>query len=251
MLTFHLLTIFPDIFDSYLKEGILARALQGNPKEEKVAVKVYNLRDFTTDKHRTVDDTPYGGGAGMVLKVEPIYHALETIKKNIKEEWKSQKKKAEKGKIRTILLAAKGQPYNQTKAAFYQQNFTDLILICGRYEGVDERVAQHLVDEELSIGPFVLSGGELPALTVVDSVARLVPGVLGNQESLANESFNPEPTSAEKVVLQASSNPNKPQLDYPAYTKPEEFRGWKVPEILLSGHHAHIEKWRKEQQGKV
>jgi tRNA (guanine37-N1)-methyltransferase len=248
MLTFHLVTIFPEIFDSYLKEGILARALEGENEngERKVAVKVYNLRDFANDKHRTVDDTPYGGGAGMVLKVEPIYRALESIKKDLVTAGKKGNE-TEKN-IRTILLAAKGQPYNQTRAAFYQQNFTDLILICGRYEGIDERVAQYLVDEELSIGPFILSGGELPALTVVDSITRLVPGVLGNQESLESESFNPSPSNAQAIPLTES---DQTQLDYPVYTKPEEFQGWKVPEVLLSGHHANIEKWRQEQQRKA
>lgn len=220
-MTFHLITIFPAIFDSYLNDGILRRA----QAKKKVKFKIYDLREFATaDKHRTVDDTPYGGGPGMVLKVEPIYKCLEKIKDNIKQN-------NSKAKFKIILTSAKGQQFSQSKAEQWK-NLTDLIIICGRYEGVDERVAQELVDEEISVGKYVLTGGELPALIIVDAVTRLIPEVLGNKESLICESYN----KAEN-------------FDYPVYTKPEIFNGWKVPEILLSGNHEKINKWRKKQQG--
>ncbi|HHX58395.1 MAG TPA: tRNA (guanosine(37)-N1)-methyltransferase TrmD [Candidatus Moranbacteria bacterium] len=218
-MTFHLITIFPEIFDSYLKEGILRRA----QLKEKVVFKVYDLRDFTADKHRTVDDTPYGGGPGMVLKIEPIYKCLEEIKKEIKRD-------NSKAKIKILLTSAKGSQFNQAKAEEWKK-LTDLIIICGRYEGVDERVAQKLVDQEISVGQYVLTGGELPALIIVDVVTRLVPDVLGNEESLSCESHSSEATS-----------------DYPVYTKPEVFNNWKVPKVLLSGNHGKISQWRKEQR---
>lgn len=207
---FDIITIFPHIFDSYFSESILKRA------REKGLIEVvsHNLRDYTDDKHKTVDDTPYGGGAGMVLKVEPIFRAVEDIKKVTEE------------KTRTILFSAKGKRFTQADAQRLR-GYDRLIFVCGRYEGVDERVAEHIVDEELSIGDFVLTGGELPAMIVIDAVARLLPEVLGNIESAQYESH------AEEGVL-----------EHPQYTKPEEFNGWKVPEVLLSGHHKEIENWR-------
>jgi tRNA (guanine37-N1)-methyltransferase len=221
-MTFHIITIFPKIFGSYFSESILARA-----RENKlVKIKIHNLRDYTTDKHKTVDDTPYGGGAGMVLKIEPIWRCVQFLKSKVK----SQKLKIRK--IRIILFSAKGKRYTQADAKRLAK-YENIILICGRYEGVDERVVKYLADEEISIGDFVLTGGEIPAMAIVDSIARLVPGVLGNKESAKNESFS-----------------RAGYLEYPQYTKPAEFRGWKVPEVLLSGDHKKIENWRKKNSKK-
>lgn len=215
MIRFHLITIFPGIFDSYLNESILKRAQD----EKKIEIKVYNLRDFAQDKHKTVDDTAYGGGPGMVLKIEPIWLCVEHIKSKVQSE-----------KCKVILTSAKGEEYTQSKAEDLKK-YSDIIIICGRYEGVDERVAEHIADQEVSIGKYVLTGGELPAMVIIDSATRLLDGVLGNVESLTSESHNSENAK-----------------DYPVYTKPAEFQGWKVPEILQSGNHGEIEKWRKGNQ---
>jgi len=227
---FDIITIFPEIFDSYFGESIVARA----QKQGAVEIVVHNLRDFTEDKHLTVDDTPYGGGAGMVLKLEPIYKALISVvgKNNL-----PCFRKSKKSKTRIVLFSAKGERYVQAKARDYAK-LERVVLICGRYEGVDERVAKYLVDEEVSIGDYVLTGGEIPAMAVVDSVARLLPGVLGNEESIVEESFSSEG-----------------YLEYPQFTKPEVFspkRGvkWEVPEILLSGHHRKIKDWRDKEAKK-
>ncbi len=227
---FDIITIFPEIFDSYFHESIIKRA----QKQGAVEICVHNLRDYADDKHLTVDDTPYGGGAGMVLKIEPIYKALVSIvgKNNL-----PCFRKSEKSRTRIVLFSAKGQRYAQTKVREYS-GYERIILICGRYEGVDERVAEYLVDEEISIGDYVLTGGEIPAMVVVDSVARLLPGVLGNKESIVEESFSKEG-----------------YLEYPQFTKPESFcpkRGtkWEVPEILLSGHHERIKEWRDKEAKK-
>lgn len=210
---FDILTVFPTMFDSYLGESILKRAqLAGH-----ISVAVRDIRDFTTDKHHKTDDTPYGGGAGMVMKVEPIWRAVESLKAERPE-----------ARRRVILLSAKGKTFRQEDARRLSQ-YEALVLVCGRYEGVDERVVEHVVDEELSIGDFVLTGGELPAMVILDSVARLVPGVLGNETSAETESHR-EPG----------------YLEHPHYTKPETFNGWSVPEALLSGNHAAIEAWRGE-----
>jgi tRNA (guanine37-N1)-methyltransferase len=215
-MVFHIVTIFPKIFDSYFGESIVKRA----QKSGKINIKVHNLRDYTTDKHKTVDDTPYGGGAGMVLKIEPIYGCLRFL--NLKLKSKNEKKRK-----RVILFSAKGKRYTQSDAKRLAK-YENIIMICGRYEGVDERVAKHLVDEEISIGGYVLTGGEVPAMIVTDSITRLLPGVLGNAESPKDESFS-----------------KKNYLEYPQYTKPAEFKKWKVPEILLSGDHKKIDIWRK------
>ncbi len=207
---FHLLTIFPDFFDGPFKYGVVARAAEFGALE----LHVHDLRDWTHDLHRTVDDRPFGGGEGMVLKPEPIFDAVESI-------WPD---KSDRQKV--ILLSAQGRKFTQQIARELVAN-EELLLICGRYEGVDERVAEHLADEELSIGDYVLSGGELAAAVVVDTVARLLPGVVGNQDSTVNESF-------EQGVL-----------DCPQWTRPSEFRGWKAPDVLLGGNHAEIRKWRQ------
>lgn len=211
---FDIISLFPESLPPYFGVSILKRAQEKNL----ITIVTHQLRDFTHDKHKTVDDTPYGGGAGMVLKVEPLALALEHVKQLLPVE-----------KTHTILFSAKGKMLTQEdiqRLATYNR----LIMVCGRYEGVDERVAEHLVDEELSIGEYVLTGGEIPALVVVDAVARLVPGVLGNSESAETESHTISGT-----------------LEYPQYTKPEEWQGMRVPDVLLSGHHSEIAKWRKER----
>ncbi len=214
-MNFDIITIFPAIFSSYFSESIIRRA----QKAGLIGIGIHNLRDFTADKHKTADDTPYGGGAGMVMKVEPIYKAVESIES--------------KGKTRVILFSAKGKKYTQ-KDARRLAKYDNLILICGRYEGVDERVAKHIADEEISIGDFVLTGGEVPAMIVADSVSRLIPGVLGNKESIREESHMTEG-----------------YLEFPQYTKPEVFNKGKVPKVLLSGNHKEIEKWRKKHSKKI
>ncbi|MFA6048203.1 MAG: tRNA (guanosine(37)-N1)-methyltransferase TrmD [Parcubacteria group bacterium] len=215
---FNIITIFPDIFSSYFGESIISRA----QKSGKIEINVHNLRDYTEDKHKTTDDTPYGGGAGMVMKVEPIYKAIEEVRSKKKEESQS----------RIILFSAKGKKYTQADAVRLSK-YDNLILICGRYEGIDERVAENISDEEISIGDYVLTGGEIPAMIVVDSVTRLLPGVLGNDESAITESHS-----------------DVGYLEHPQYTKPEIFNNWKVPEVLLSGNHKEIEKWREENSKK-
>jgi len=210
--TFHIVTIFPEFFSSTLAHGVVARAIENGI----VQVKIHNLRDWTSDRHKSVDDRPFGGGEGMLLKPDPLFQAVETV-------WPERS-----AQQRVILLSAQGARFDQA-AARRLSHYGQILLICGRYEGVDERVAEHLADEELSIGDFVLSGGELGAAVVIDAVSRLAPGVLGNGDSAIFESF---------------SEPGL--LDCPQYTRPAEFRGWKVPEVLLSGNHEEIRRWRRE-----
>lgn len=223
---FDIITIFPAIFDSYFSESIIKRAKAG----EFIEVKIHNLRDFTHDAHKTVDDTPYGGGAGMVMKIEPIYGCLEAIKLELENLQPNVPKK--KLKSRIILFSAKGKRYTQQDAQRLS-HYDKLIFLCGRYEGVDERVAENLADEEISIGDFVLTGGEIPAMAVVDSITRLIPGVLGNATSIEIESHSEEGF-----------------LEYPQYTKPDNFRDWKVPDVLLGGNHKKIQQWREEKSQK-
>jgi tRNA (guanine37-N1)-methyltransferase len=205
---FEILTLFPGLFPGPLTSGVTGRGMAAGL----ISLRIHNLRDYTHDRHRQVDDVPYGGGAGMVLKPEPIFEAV----------------RAREGKGPVILLSPQGERLTQ---ALVRELATheDLYLICGRYEGVDERVAAHLVDREVSIGDYILTGGELPAMVIVDAVSRLVAGVLGSQESPQDESF------AEQF------------LEYPHYTRPPIFEGHSVPEVLLSGHHAEIDRWRREQ----
>ncbi len=218
MLNFYIITIFPKIFESYFQHSIIKRA----QKNKSVVINIINLRDYATDKHKTVDDTPYGGGAGMIMKVEPIYKAVKNIKSNLPTD----------SKTLIWLFSAKGKKYTQRKAEKLI-DYDNIILICGRYEGIDERVAQYIADEEISIGDYVLTGGEIPAMVVVDSVSRLLPGVLGNPHSLKEESFGKNIYS-----------------EYPQYTKPAQFKDWKVPSVLLSGHHQEIKEWRRKQSFK-
>lgn len=217
---FDIITIFPKIFGSYFSESIIKRAQE----RKLVEIRIHNLRDFTTDKHRTVDDTPYGGGAGMVLKIEPIWRCIQFLKSKINPPVGERKSR----ETRIILFSAKGKKYTQ-KDAMRLSKYDNLILLCGRYEGVDERVAKYIADEEISVGDYILTGGEIPAMVLVDSVSRLIPGVLGNEESVETESHS-----------QAG------YLEYPQYTKPEKFLGWEVPEVLLGGNHGKIEEWRKK-----
>jgi len=223
-MNFHIITIFPEMFNSYFDESILGRA----QLERKIKIKTYDLRDYADkdDKRRTVDDTPCGGGPGMVMKVEPIFRCVENIKVECQ-------KSNVKSQLLVLLTSAKGKMYNQQKAEEIKSNYTDVIIICGRYEGVDERVAEYIVDEEVSVGQYVLTGGELPAMIIVDSVTRLLEGVLGNKESLVSESYNIK-----------SDNKGDSNFDYPVYTRPVEFNEWKVPEVLLGGNHEEIERWR-------
>lgn len=219
---FQLISIFPDIFNSYINESILKRA-----QEKKIInFKISNLRDWTRDKHRSVDDAPYGGGAGMLMKIEPLYLALKDLTK-------TSKTKPNKRKI--ILLSAAGKKWNQALAKKYAK-LEEIIFICGRYEGVDARIKK-FIDEEISVGDYILTGGELPALTIIDSITRLLPGVLGNNESIIEESHS-------EVGL----------LEYPQYTRPEIFiadkKKYPVPKILLCGDPKKIKAWQIKEQNK-
>lgn len=218
---FQLLTIFPQIFDSYLNESILKRAQE----KKLIHLQIHDLRDWTTDKHKTVDDTPYGGGAGMLMKIEPLYKALAKITKI--------NKKVSPKKRKVILLSAAGKTWNQVLAKKYAK-LEELIFVCGRYEGVDARL-KNFIDEEISVGDYVLTGGELPALTIIDSVTRLLPGVLGNKESIIEESHSEDGVT-----------------EYPQYTRPEIFKvgtkKYPVPKVLLSGNHQKIKEWRDKNQ---
>jgi tRNA (guanine37-N1)-methyltransferase len=212
-MTFHVLTIFPEFFNGPFEHGVIERARRAGL----IQIQVHDLRTWTQDRHKTVDDRPFGGGEGMVLKPGPIFEAVESI-------WPDRAK--ESGR-KVVLLSAQGRKFDQSVAREFA-GLSELLLICGRYEGVDERVAEHLADEELSVGDFVLSGGELAAAMVVDVVARLKEGVLGNSDSTVYESFGEDGL-----------------LDCPQYTRPAEFRGWKAPDVLLGGNHEQIRKWRQ------
>ncbi len=212
---FHVLTIFPEFFRGPFDHGVVARAKNAGV----IDIRIHNLRDWTSNRHKTVDDRPFGGGEGMLLKPEPLFEAVESI-------WPERGP----GK-RVLLLSAQGPLFHQA-AAERLSGMSELLLICGRYEGVDERVAEHLADEEVSVGDYVLSGGELGAAIVVDAVARLLPGVLGNEDSRVFESFS------------GAGAPGR-VLDCPQYTRPAEFRGWSVPDVLLGGNHEEIRRWRR------
>ena len=214
---FHIMTLFPEIFHSYLNESIMKRAIE----KEIIEVHVYNIRDFSTNKHKKVDDYPFGGGAGMLMTPQPIYdtykHIVETH--NIENP-------------RVVYLTPKGQVYKQEIASDLALG-EDIILLCGHYEGIDQRIIDLIVTDEVSIGDYVLTGGELHALIMIDSISRLIPGVLSQNESFKEESFKDD------------------LLEYPHYTRPREFMGMKVPDVLLSGNHQNIEKWRLEESKKI
>jgi len=236
---FDLITIFPEYFVGPLDYGILRRARETGLVE----VKVQDLRVFTKDRHRTVDDRPFGGGEGMVLKPEPLFEAVESLAG--KSAGSATERSAPDPKTAIVLMSAAGKLFNQEMARRYAQ-LGRIIFICGRYEGVDERVAEYLATEEVSVGDFVLSGGELPALLVIDAVTRLLPGALGNEASSQNESFSERlPTDASMRTHHKSQVTNHVLLDFPHYTRPAEYRGWAVPEVLIGGNHAEVEKWRR------
>ena len=209
---FSIVTIFPEMVQAYLGASIMKRAIQKGI----ISVAVHNLRDYTTDKHKTVDDYPYGGGAGMVMKPEPFFTIVE-------ERWPRREER------KIILLSPKGRLFGQERALEMSREQVEIVFLCGRYEAIDERVSEHLADEEISIGDYVLTGGELPSLVIIDAVARLVPGVLGDSRSAEEDSFA------------------RGLLDYPHYTRPEVLDGMNVPEVLLSGNHREIDQWRRRQ----
>ena len=211
MMRFDILSVFPEMFESFFGCSLLKKARDRNL----IRIEAYNIRDWATDKHRMTDDYPYGGGAGMVMKVDPIARALDAIG-------------AVPGESLRVLLTPQGETFSQAIAGELARS-SRIVLICGHYEGVDERVRQNLVDREISLGDYILTGGEAAAMVIVDAVARLVPGVLGNEESTRHESF--------ATGL----------LECPQFTRPEAFRGWKVPDVLLSGHHREIEEWRRRE----
>jgi tRNA (guanine37-N1)-methyltransferase len=240
---FEIVTIFPEFFTSIFENGILRRALA----EELVSVGVHDLRAFTHDRHRTVDDRPFGGGEGMVLKAEPLAEALESLGIGLKAE--RERVSESSGRPVVILLSAQGRRFTQAMARELA-GVERVVLICGRYEGVDERVNELYCDLELSIGDYVLSGGELAAAVVVDATMRLIPGVLGNEASGEFESFG----VADAEIARAEDGVPRSQhgagglLDYPHYTRPAEFGGLRAPEVLMNGDHAEIRRWRREQQ---
>jgi len=209
MIKFDIITIFPKIFDSYFKESFIKKA----GDRGLIKINIHNLRDFAKDKRKTVDDRPFGGGLGMVLKVEPVYKAVKKIK-------------GKKGKV--VLFTPRGKKFDQ-KTAYQLSKLNQIVMICGRYEGVDERVAKHVADMELSIGDYDLMGGELPSMIVVETVARLIPGVLGKP-----------------ALLEERITKEKWFMEYPQYTRPEVFQKWKVPKVLISGNHKEIGAWRKK-----
>lgn len=215
-MTFSIVTIFPDMVHAYLNASIMKRAI----KSGVINVAVHNLRDYTLDKHKSVDDYPYGGGAGMVMKAEPFFMITEKL-------WPGKESR------KIILLSPQGRLFDQEAAETLSREQREIVFFCGRYEAIDERVKEQLVDEEISIGNYVLTGGELPALVIIDVISRLVPGVLGDSRSFEEDSFT--------CGL----------LDYPHYTRPELFRGMEVPGVLLSGNHSEIRKWRKKQSLKA
>jgi tRNA (guanine37-N1)-methyltransferase len=242
---FDLITIFPEFFNGPLDYGIVRRARESRLIE----THVHDLRNFTHDRHRTVDDRPFGGGEGMVMKPEPIFAAVESLL--------GGEGVAAPASTAIILLSASGKLFRQETARRFAK-LERAILLCGRYEGVDERVAQHLATDEISIGDFVLSGGELAAALVLDAVTRLIPGALGNEDSAANESFGEQPgapksQSRADIDVHWSSSSFSPRaasfalLECPHYTRPPSFRGWDVPEVLLGGNHAEISRWRRQK----
>jgi tRNA (guanine37-N1)-methyltransferase len=236
-LKFEIVTIFPDFFRGPLDYGIVRRAREN--AAGLIEISVHDLREFTTDKHRTVDDRPFGGGQGMVLKPEPLFQCVESLGVAPREQ-----RMQRAGPESVILLSPQGELFTQAVAQELA-GLERILLICGRYEGVDERVAEGLADREISIGDYVLSGGELPAAVIVDAVTRLLPGALGNEASAWQESF----TAAEKTAAGGpdSTCASGGLLDYPHYTRPAEFRGRAVPEVLMGGNHEQIRKWRRRK----
>jgi tRNA (guanine37-N1)-methyltransferase len=267
---FDIITIFPEFFAGPLDYGIVRRAREANLIE----TRVHDLRAFTHDRHRTVDDRPFGGGAGMVMKPEPLFEAVESLlgktvppssRKPIRDAEGAPEARMGHPKdisaTAVVLLSAAGKLFRQETARRFAE-LERIVLLCGRYEGVDERVAEHLATDEISIGDFVLSGGELPAAMIVDAVTRLIPGALGNEDSAVEESFSVQEEDLKRARHGSASLttsavplrvPNEREckgsgiLDYPHYTRPQTFRGWDVPEVLVSGNHEEIRRWRRQQ----
>jgi tRNA (guanine37-N1)-methyltransferase len=252
---FDVITIFPEFFAGPLDHGILRRARETNLVE----VHIQDLRVFTKDRHRSVDDRPFGGGEGMVLKPEPLFEAVEALLG--RSLGSAEQPAVHDPKTAIVLMSAAGTLFRQETARRYAE-LDRLVIMCGRYEGVDERVAEHLATEEISVGDYVLSGGELPAMLVIDAVTRLIPGALGNDASSQNESFSanpsPSPLGARPAVpvrpdtefpaARSSGDSelaNHLLLDFPHYTRPADFRGWKVPDVLIGGNHAEVANWRR------
>lgn len=225
-MNFHILTLFPDMVTDGLNTSIIGRAIEAGL----LSIEAVNIRDYANNKHLNVDDYPYGGGAGMLMQAEPVYGAYQSVMKRIKagKSEQGQSTDDEERKTRVVYLTPQGPTFTQRMAEEYAKE-EDLILLCGHYEGIDERVLEEIVTDYVSIGDYVLTGGELPAMVMVDAISRLVPGVLSNEVSAEFESFQED------------------LLEYPQYSRPEEWHGKKVPEVLLSGHHANIAKWRREQ----
>jgi tRNA (guanine37-N1)-methyltransferase len=251
---FDLISIFPEFFTGPLEHGIVRKAREAGLIE----IHVQDLRVFTKDRHRTVDDRPFGGGEGMVLKPEPLFAAVEFLLGSSMGDRTAERELDSNTAI--VLLSAGGKRFRQETARRYAQ-LERIVFICGRYEGVDERVAEHLATEEVSIGDFVLSGGELPAALILDATTRLLPGALGNEASAQNESFSqsrhveadfrvagaqPRAVRGEQAAPLREPAPGR-LLDFPHYTRPADFRGWTVPEVLIGGNHAEVAKWRREQ----
>jgi len=249
---FDVLTIFPEIINDYCSKSILGKA----QTKGIIEVVPHNFRDFTLDKHNRVDDSPYGGGAGMVLQVQPIFDCL---KKLGVIDSKGKKLKIKNCKLKILAMDPAGKKFDQRQAEKLAKNYNRLIFVCGRYEGFDERIYK-FVDEKVSVGDYVLSGGELPTLTIIESVSRLIPGVLGNVESLKEETHGKLQVTNNKLQVQKKSQDNKTKnlsletcdlrlaAKWPRYTRPENFMGLKVPKVLLSGNHKDIENWRKKKQ---
>lgn len=248
---FDIVTIFPEFFAGPLHYGIVRRAHESGL----IDIRVHDLRQFTHDRHKTVDDRPFGGGEGMVLKPEPLFAAVETIlSEPAPRKQERDGSRTQSDDTAVVLLSASGKVFAQETAKRFA-TLQRIVLLCGRYEGVDERVAEHLATDEISIGDFVLSGGELAAALVIDAVTRLLPGALGNEASSLHESFSPlhnferpheltkTPWNEKELAEKASRVPAV--LEYPHYTRPAEFRGWRVPEVLLSGNHQEIQRWRE------
>ena len=228
---FDVITIFPEFFRSVLEYGVLKRALSGG----QASIRLHDLRDFTDDRHRSVDDRPFGGGPGMVFKPEPISKAVTALESETRNR-----------RLPVILLSPQGRLFNQALARELACE-ERVALICGRYEGVDERIAEHVATQEISIGDFVLSGGELPAALIMESVVRLLPGVLGNEESACQESFTVEAARGAAQAQPQGLPLSHGLLDFPQYTRPAEYQGWRVPEVLLSGNHEEIRRWRRHR----
>jgi tRNA (guanine37-N1)-methyltransferase len=222
-----IITLFPEICRAPLNESMMKRAQENGALE----LRIHNLRDWTNDKHHVVDDAPFGGGQGMVMKPEPIFAAVEDLRGESRKTSNAEQSKIEKREPKIILMSPTGRRFDQRLAEQLSQE-SRLVIVCGHYEGIDHRVVEHLIDEEISIGDYVLTNGAIAAVVVADAIVRLIPGVLGDEKSAHDDSFR------------------EGLLEGPQYTRPAEFRGWKVPEILLSGNHGEIAKWRKEQAKK-